>query len=1310
MAVTTTNWGLGPYGMGSYGGTFGASPGGHIPAGVPFDIYQVDPYGPMSVFDSYIEVEVVGSGAQAGLDTVGEGTDYRLHSGLAYDQQETVRVLVHINTPQSWTYEVTFVANQLPDDLGDVASRHIYFGAVDQQGVNAGVFLTRGGIYYTGSVDHDGNEKLHINGPLQLVPETVGLLEEGVYYTLRIAADLETQTTYLYLTKTVDLPVTSHKLLAILPALWAEDALVGQTDGTVWSVAGTVDDPVDVQIHSYNLGEGLIIPNFPPVASAGRDQVVRSCVIAQLDGTESFDPEGSPVTYAWRLIAAPGPSTYCREVDDGATFSPPATTNKFHSSELAAIHQVTGISAGDVLVIGGVPHTVTGTGVDGNGFYVEIDDYILPAPTSYLAARLLFQRGLKDKTTAKPTFYPDVPGLYRFELTVSDGQYRSEPSEVLVNVTDSPLPRGVVPDVSFLWNYLLDFWNMVEDREQITTFWQAMAQVCAGELLSLWQHDYGKSLRDVQRLFNRKWLHYDLYLPEPATNLTKVVAKLGGIESHSLTDTIDTVGLSFQLQTPFSDDVSFSMISDGTMTPEQLETQLRQKLTSVDKRFEVTSYVSQDNGLYTRIGVWAPFAFTLTTTTDGQSIFWSDTGEEFRGTNGTALGSNLYHLGRIALPGSVDKGDYLVVNGVAHRILSVQSDASDLWPRMRVALETSLPAGASSTWYIPAQIASPLIDYHGALVSEGDVALLEVLTKTTGETTIVLAPVRSAVEGSTGLLLVSPFLVLGYLALEDVFEVRLRGVQRRTHLPLDPLVASIPYLQEKIVATSEAEVLHQNVDYFLEEFRGRKCIRFVTPTYEGGAGDDIWEQLTPPARLWAEFTYLDNRPQIEANFGLAVDFTLDDLSSLGGHADYLSVVRGLWYTHLQGPTLRNLRVGAQILLGLPFAEEPGIIVSVDETFSAQQGRILVRDVTTGGLVRSYEYPRGLTIETNPATGKTYVAGDRVEAFAPLVEGVEVDDYLKNPTWFRGYINQGLMLEVEKLHTFLVRIDSKAFSLNTLVFVQSFIKRIKPRYTHPLFLITADLGRDTTVSVTAQASFVGALYLSATPSMHYYGNDAYSATPMFDGIIAGPASLPNVFDGNNPNQISTYPSPAITPIKWGYDKRVLTPESATYGLMEMEMSGEELVAYDSGLWTTDVGTFSSRFGCVIKTLDHLLGQGNVLGSITATGNTTIEHARIELYRNGPFPDQPVEILVRANGSTNIAIATFTIPAGQSYVGVVPLGSTPINDGDVIEVILSRQLYVDEPMPFTTILVDLGIAQSWTYDTPPPAGTYSVARVM
>lgn len=1257
----------------------------------------------MSVFDTYNEVTIEGSFSQ--IEVTVDESDYRMFSGTGPAFLKTQIARIDVNVPTSWTFEVTFLATKLANDLLDPTNRHLYFGCVNAAGFCAGVFIADNGVYYTGCVDHDASGNLKTNGPIQLLPGTTGKVKEGVYYTLRIAVNADTESTYIYLTETSQLPTTSHQLLAIAPAIATNTAPTPQPDGTVWSLCGTLADPVDARIDSIALGAGLIIPNFPPVADAGKDQVVRSCTILQLDGSQSFDPEEGALSYSWRLINAPENSVYRTTVDDISTVAP-YPTNKVYSVTLGELHATETIEVGDVLVISSSVYTVTGIGADGGGFYLLLDLYGITNALAAGMAVFLSQRGIKNRTTVKPTFYPDRSGVYRFDLTVFDGSYYSQPAETLVNVTDSPLPVGVVPDVSFLWNFLLSFWNMVEGKEVIETFWSAVAQVTAGELLNLWQLEYSKSLRDIQRVVNRKWLHYDLYVPEPAGDLSETTVVYSGAETIPLTAPVSVDGAYITVTTSLYEPYMLIVPSDaGTVTLEEFEDRLLSALRVLDLRFDVHRY---DGVASTRFTVTAPFAFLLSGP-GADALFSVSENQLLKGTAGAVAGSYMYQVERILKPLDVQSGDYLVVGGKAYTISSVETLPSDEWPSTRIIVKEPITTPASSTWYIPGRTRSAVIDFYSALISEGDLAFYSIFSVKDGalvgeiETTVLSA----ADNAQEGVLLVDVGPLTGVLD-NAAFQLRLRGVHRRKYVPLDPLVSSVPYLQEKLVLGSEEELLHQNVDYYIEEFRGKKCFRFVTPTYTGG--DDIWEGTRPPFRLWGEFNYIDNAQQIEANFGLAVDFSLEDLEASGSNLDYLSAVRGLWFAHINGPTVQNLRLGTQLLLGLPFSEEKGVIVDIDERFSAAQGKILIQDAATGGIVRSYTYPRGLSLEVNPATNKPYAVGDEVEPFSALVVGAEVLDYVSDPKWLMGYVQQRLLTEVEKFHTFLVRVDSRAFSLSSLTFVQSFVRRIKPVHTHPIFLIQAKIDSGTDITVTTEIVLKPTLYIYASPCIWYdSATEGYHRFGKFDVSPAGPPGY-NVFDGNAPLYPAVYPTPE-TPIYFGFDKKYLCPHNDVRATTSVTMDGVFDVPTMDGLWSWDIITFSSTLGIVQATLDYFpVGDIWKVGTMEASAPITVDAIKVEANRNGIYPAQAVKLRIYKNGVFLDEIP-FTFDAGlSSRVHVYPAVPIALVATDTLDFYMCTQQLTPERTPFTTVLIHAGTGYAWSYDTVPPAGTYTSSGVM
>lgn len=237
-----------------------------------------------------------------------------------------------------------------------------------------------------------------------------------------------------------------------------------------------------------------------------------------------------------------------------------------------------------------------------------------------------------------------------------------------------------------------------------------------------------------------------------------------------------------------------------------------------------------------------------------------------------------------------------------------------------------------------------------------------------------------------------------------------------------------------------------------------KFIRFVPGTFTPA--------LPAPDTLRAETTFITNDDIIEDNFGLMVSLTQDDLSERAtSSTTYREAVLGLMYAWANGPKVLNLRLGAQILLGLPVADQAGIIRSITDDFRVDPvtgesllGRIFVEDTDEDGnptgIVRLYFYPPLLPssledfagLEVNPATGRLYEVGDTVERFAPLSKGVQVRDYVNYPDWWRGRLLQGdVAAELRKYHTWSLRVSADVINEEDFELVSEFGKALDPAW-------------------------------------------------------------------------------------------------------------------------------------------------------------------------------------------------------------------------------------------------------------------------
>lgn len=1286
-----TGWGLTPWGGFLY---FTEDTAPEPPSG--FDLFCFfNDAASMGAILSDPDVTTVDDEGQFDIDPVTH--DLKMVSGGSPPAPTDALITVTSTVPASWSLQMVATFDSLPQDFSDIVNSHIYFGGADISGLAAGLFISKAGLAYTGAAYLVAGN-LTLGGPFQPIPGTAGAFVEGISYTLRIAVDATTSTVYVFATKTSELVVTGHQLVAILPGIASAGVVA---DSAFISVRGTDLRPVRLSVDQFCMGTGLIMPNVPPRADAGRDQAIRACTVGLLDGSGSFDPDGGAIKYSWRVIDAPTGSAFAFEGADGFTVpavSPNGYTSKFHSAAVGAEDAVDEFSEGDVLVVSGGAYSIIAKGVDGDGYFVQIASAAIVDNLSGAHFKILRQRYISNITSVSPSFLPDVPGIYKFDLVVFDGQYLSPTSTTIVNVLESTLPRGCIPDLGFIWQYLSDFWKLVEDRERIQVLWESMAQVAAAELMTLWQVDYAKSLRDIQRTLQRRWLHYDMKLPEPLPSLTTVRATYGGVTSQPYpAGGVGSVqGRSIVIISPVHDPVTITFGLANPYTAAKIQSILKPKLQHVDPRYDVQIIAVGSNQV---LRITAPFFFQTAQGTNLPGFQANRFNDPPAGFGGARISERSYQV-EVSLQGlDIKEGDLLVVGDEGYRISRIVDDPTDALRFQRVVVQSDLPLLPGSDWTISSYVTSRLLDFYNGLLTAGDVAVFEVFGATEDSFRLIAGRVSAACGAEVSKLGVDLSPISPYLALSG-YTVRLAYVVRRTRLPVGELVTDIPCLQEFIRERDDGAVLRRNVDFFIEQFRGQNSLRFSS----GGVNDagDVWEGHDPPDRLWAEVTYFDNRPTIEGNFGIPAEFTLDQFEEIESDLDYLSAVRGLWYSFLNGPTMYNLRVGAQILLGLPFAEEAGTIEEIRTDFSPNQGRILLRDSANTAIVRAYSYPRSLSLETNPATGARYAVGDSVTQFAPLVEGAEVIDYVKDPKWFQGILSQGAFFEVEKFHKFMARVDSAAFSLSSLMFVRSFILRVKPTYTFPIFVVRSKVG-DTEVSVDDTMVMSGRLILNEGAC---FPND--NAAQMFDDYRAAGGGVRNQFDANSdPNDSPpTYPT-SDTDITWGYDKKYLCPEDDISISWCVDHAGGT-VPFDAGYSFDAMNSPSFHFTDTGVTSIPAGPTGYTFpGSLVAGVTASIVEARVVISGTLGASPGDYELVVVVNGSPTTAIP-FTVTSSGIIADLT--ASIPVTSGDSITLRLRPATGGARSPVWSYLSVTLSQTPvAFQYDAGLPAGTYCFSRL-
>ena len=215
--------------------------------------------------------------------------------------------------------------------------------------------------------------------------------------------------------------------------------LVVQEDG-----ASSAPDTVRITCGSGNLA---------PIADAGPDRTEPVGSLVTLDGTASRDPNGTPITYAWRLVTQPagsqavllnatgatpsftphvaGPYTFALTVKDGTLTSP---SDEVVITVTANNCPPIADAGADQKVTTGQLVTLTGAGsTDPNHDPLTYSWRFQSKPDGSTAT-------LAAATSVSPTFTADMAGLYVLSLVVNDGKLTSAPDTVVI---EARLPSSV---------------------------------------------------------------------------------------------------------------------------------------------------------------------------------------------------------------------------------------------------------------------------------------------------------------------------------------------------------------------------------------------------------------------------------------------------------------------------------------------------------------------------------------------------------------------------------------------------------------------------------------------------------------------------------------------------------------------------------------------------------------------------------------------------------------------------------------------------------------------------------------------------
>lgn len=500
-------------------------------------------------------------------------------SGKISASPETSTYRLGISVPSTFTFEFDFaIPGDLPENFSDQDKR-IFVGAVKPTGYTAGFLFSKIGIGVCSSPYSPDQAVVLLQGSSNLLFEKNGTPKTSI--TLRAAVNADDGRMSIYVTDTAkaydsDLLYGAHKLAYTIPAV-STTLPDNQILAAIRAKSG-VATSYNLHVTSLRLSAGIVNSPSRPVAVI---PMVESAIVGRklrLDARQSYDPDLGILTYHWEIEEAPKGSVAQLKggVYSSATLGTVGANNGVSISYKKATSAADGITievvknaaAAAPLVISKLDDTKFKISLETNssgtvlttasklveaftkinaaGYNQEVSDVLTikllagVTGSGLMVTGFLALDGGSGSNLDVTSVQIDKAGLWRFSLVANNGFRDSDPVILSVHTTlDDQLLRHR-PKSDYIFKSLSDFWNLVEGKEQAAVAWSAVSQVIGVDLLKALQNDYSKSIRDISRKYQRRWLSYPMRIEIPSSLDDSLVYTCGA--SYFIKPDISTAG------------------------------------------------------------------------------------------------------------------------------------------------------------------------------------------------------------------------------------------------------------------------------------------------------------------------------------------------------------------------------------------------------------------------------------------------------------------------------------------------------------------------------------------------------------------------------------------------------------------------------------------------------------------------------------------------------------------------------------------------------------------------------------------------
>lgn len=784
---------------------------------------------------------------------------------------------------------------------------------------------------------------------------------------------------------------------------------------------------------------------------------------------------------------------------------------------------VSDASEDDAFIMNGTAVTVRSvTEIPGNPTEVVVEPG-LPAGTTAAVVSIIRASILSNAKTPYPSFVPTVQGVYVIRAYV-DGTPSPKglpaldlPAGVVaISATATESALGLPVDASWIWRYLSDFWGRVTDRQWGEGMWRTAIRAAASILQETWNVEMAMSLANAGDVAISRWLDYEVELREPNPT-TVILHRRSRVVYSNVIDITSHVALSVTLTVHNADTPTVIAVTDVPVNlSDSLDYELTQAgITSVKVRTELmtdpgggpdTFHLTVRSDRYVVEVDGDPYSAAQSTNWENNAGKWLDESRLMLSGLGTTAAT--YSLGRYDVDGALKAGDPLNVEGKCYTIKSVgvlnEHGGLPILPITYVALSEPLALAPTTPqlWAIPSFLRSPDIDYEYELVTPGDPAIF---TSNIGDQQ---HEVEMVVITATAYRLG----VMDPSLWHDNADYVFTRILRFFYTPVPDEVLSIPVLK---IYPEDTKGWLEYADFVVADRGGRRAIVFdflnepgLLPPPAPPPAPSLTRTRpawTPPDRIWAEVSYIDQRPTLDLRYGDNLGLRLEEAPERASFS-YSKALLGLWYCYLYGSKPANLEKGVSIIMGAPFFEVDGIVVD-SRILDAERGYLLVRDLEEAEIVRTYIYPLSLGLGINPETDERYKVGDTVSQFEPVSDAAIYRDYINDPVYIKALVAAGVFTEPEKMHTFSLGVDSYFFQgakSETIQAAADFLDHFRTTYNRPLFAIIKQLV--TEIEIEDDMLLKAILHLISYPGQRW-------GTPIYDRVQLSGSGVHSYHDFN-----------------------------------------------------------------------------------------------------------------------------------------------------------------------------------------------------